>query len=230
MLLHDPPVDFARVRQILQGEVSEPRPSAKITFVLRALFTGETDTEISPRGFVVRFAGGGTIPYVSEAAPATILALLARAKICPQGQALAFRLEDEDGYALTGIPDAARWVWLVLGEDVVLVSLRRPTSAGPPPAEPSPLPLPGKLKKLYAHLAQPLACPHCARTSSVYRATEDAWVCGGPRCGQSFSPPHRVRARRAARRRRRDRARDDRASDDLPLTRREKGGSRRDSK
>ncbi|MCY1010641.1 hypothetical protein OV079_34765 [Nannocystis pusilla] len=194
MPLHDPPVHFARVRQILQGEASEPRPSAKITFVLRALFTGETDTEISPRGFVVRFAGGGAIPYVSEAAPAMLLALLARAQICPQGQALAFRLEDEDGYALTGIPDAARWVWLVPGEDVVLVSLRRPTSAGPPPAEPSPLPLPSKLKKLYAHLAQPLACPHCARTSSVYRATQDAWVCGGPRCGQSFSPPHRVRA------------------------------------
>ncbi|PCC71421.1 hypothetical protein SAMN02745121_00962 [Nannocystis exedens] len=194
MLSNDPPVHFARVREILQGATFEPRPNSRASSILRALFTGETDTEISPRGFVVRFAGGGTIPYVSEAAPATIHALLARAQICPQGQALAFRLEDEDSYALAGLPDAARWVWVMPGEDVVLVSLRRPTSAGPPPAEPPPLPLPSKLKKLYAHLAQPLACPHCARASSVYRATQETWVCGGPRCGQSFSPPHRVRA------------------------------------
>ncbi|WAS94398.1 hypothetical protein [Nannocystis punicea] len=193
MTLNDPPVDFPRVLAVLQGAPPGPRPKG-VAEMLRVLFTSETDTEISPRGFVVHFSSGRAIPYPSEPMAAALAALLTRAQICPQGQPMSFRLVEEDAYALSGFLDAARWVWIFPGDDLVLVAMRKPTSPGPPPAVPSPLPSPVRSKKLYAHLVQPLACPHCERLSKVYRATLDAWICGGPHCGQSFSPPHRVRA------------------------------------
>lgn len=194
MRADDPPGDFARVRELLQGAPFTSRPRSVVTTMLRVLFTGDTDTEISARGFTVRFIGGRTLSYVTEPAAATLHVLLSRANICPRGQALAFRLAEEDGHALVGFADAARWVWIFPGDDLVLVSLRRPTCPGPPPADLPPLPLPTPVKKLYAHLALPLACPCCGRVATVYRAAPDAWICGDPRCGRSFSPPQRTRA------------------------------------
>ena len=84
-------------------------------------------------------------------------------------------------------------MWIVPGDDVVFLWVREAKISGPPPTEPAPLPDPPLPKKLFAHLPQPFACPHCERTATVYRAAVDGWVCCGPRCGRSFTPPQRVR-------------------------------------
>jgi ribosomal protein L37AE/L43A len=191
----DPPADFARVREVLRGATVKPSQRPVVTKLLRVLFMGDLDAQISAHGFIVKFDSAGRIfSYVTEPAAAVIQALLRRARICPQGQAVSFRIEHEDGHALVGFPDAARWVWIVPGEHEVLVSLRRPTTAGPPPPDPAPLPEPSSPRKRHAHLAQPYACPCCDRPARVFRVSHESWICGDPHCGRSFSPPAQVRA------------------------------------
>lgn len=195
MTERDPAREFARVREILRGAAVELPPVHGVAKMLAIFLRMENDSEISRRGIEVRFLARESFYYFPELGPPAFQRLLARASICPQGQAVSFRLETADVDALMGHQGGGpRWVWIVPGDDVVFMWVREAKSAGPAPSEPSPLPEPPPSpRKRFAHLPQPLACPHCERAASVYRAAVDGWICCSPRCGRSFTPPQRVR-------------------------------------
>jgi len=198
MAERDPVREFERVRGILHGAAPELPPVDGVVKILQVLLLRGNDTEISRRGIEVRFTARESFQYFPELGPPAMQALLMRTTICPRGQALSFRLEDADLAALLQHEGpqrdrGPRWVWIVPGDDVVFLWVREARTSGPPPTEPAPLPEPARPKKLFAHLRQPFTCPHCERVAAVYRAAVDGWVCCGPRCGRSFTPPQRVR-------------------------------------